>query len=129
MILVDTSIWVDHFRAGDRTLVYVLGGALVLTHPWVIGEIALGQLADRDNILKLLDNLPQAQVATDGEVARFIAEQRLYGRGIGYADAQLLATTRLTANAQLWTRDRRLATVAYRLGDGVDPAGSIEGYE
>jgi hypothetical protein len=79
----------------------------VLAHPWVTGEIALGQLADRDNVLALLGNLPQAQVATDRELARFISDQRLYALGVAYVDAQLLAATRLTPNAQLWTRDRR----------------------
>ena len=127
MILVDTSIWVDHLRVGDRTLVHLLSQAQVLAHLWVTGEIALGQLTDRDTVLGLLGNLPQAQVATDREVAWFIGEQRLYGLGIGYVDAQLLAATRLTANAQLWTRDRRLAAVADRHGLGVDPATRIHG--
>jgi predicted nucleic acid-binding protein len=127
MILVDTSIWVDHLRTGDAALVRLLGRAQVLAHPWVTGEIALGQLADRDNVLGLLRNLPQAQVAIDRELARFISDQRLYGLGIGYVDAQLLAATRLTANAQLWTRDRSLAAVADRLGAGVDFATPIHG--
>jgi predicted nucleic acid-binding protein len=126
MILVDTSIWVDHLRVGDRTLVRLLGRAQVLAHPWVTGEIALGQLADRDNVLGLVGNLPQAQVATDRELARFISEQRLYGLGIGYVDAQLLAATRLTPTAQLWTRDRRLAAVADRLGASVDPTAPTD---
>ena len=122
MILVDTSIWVDHLRNGDRTLVHLLSRAQVLAHPWVTGEIALGRLADRDNVLALLGNLPQARVATDRELAHFITKRRLYGLGIGYVDAQLLAATRLTPNARLWTRDRRLAAVADRLGDSIDPA-------
>jgi predicted nucleic acid-binding protein len=127
MILVDTSIWVDHLRTGDRTLVRLLGRTQVLAHPWVTGEIALGQLADRDTVLALLGNLPQAQVATDPELAQFIAQERLHGLGIGYVDAQLLAATRLTPNAQLWTRDRRLAAVADRLGASADPTTAIHG--
>ena len=99
----------------------------MLAHPWVTGEIALGQLADRDNVLALLGNLPQAQVATDRELARFISDQRLYALGIGYVDAQLLAATRLTPNAQLWTRDRRLAAVADRHGLRAETATPIHG--
>jgi predicted nucleic acid-binding protein len=125
MILVDTSIWVDHLRTGDRRLVHFLSRAQVLAHPWVTGEIALGQLTDRDTVLGLLDNLPQAQVATDRELAHFIAEQRLYGLGVGHVDAQLLAATRLTGDARLWTRDRRLAAVADQHGLGIDPTAPI----
>lgn len=116
MILVDTSIWVDHLRAGDPQLVALLQDGQVLAHPWVTGELALGHLAQRDEILGLLHNLPQATVATDVEVLTLIDNQHLVGHGIGYVDAHLLAATRLTTGSRLWTRDKRLATVAAQQG-------------
>lgn len=114
MILVDTSIWVDHFMAGDRALTELLEVCRVLGHPWVAGELALGNLAQRREVLGLLAGLPQAHVASTDEVARFVETHRLYGLGIGYFDAQLLAAARLTG-ARLWSRDRRLASAAQRL--------------
>lgn len=116
MILVDTSVWVDHLRAGDPRLAGLLDSGLVLGHPWVAGELALDHLAQRGEVLRLLAGLPQAEVATATEVAAFIETHRLYGLGIGYVDAQLLASTRLTVDARLRTRDRRLAAAAERLG-------------
>jgi predicted nucleic acid-binding protein len=116
VILVDTSIWVDHLRDGDRALVTVLEQGQALAHPWVTGELALGGLGDRAGVLQLLDQLPQAVVATAAELLAFIGQHTLFGVGIGYVDAQLLASARLTADAQLWTRDRRLQAVAERLG-------------
>ncbi len=116
MILVDTSIWIDHLRAGDLKLADLLQDGHVLAHPWVIGELALGHLSRRSEILGLLHNLPQATVATDLEVLTLIENRELFGLGIGYADAHLLAATLLTPNARLWTRDKRLATIAVRQG-------------
>lgn len=121
MILVDTSIWVDHLRAGDQTVSTLLERGLVLAHPWVIGEIALGHLSNRREVIGLLASLPQATVATTAEVLSLIERHELSGRGIGYVDAQLLAATRLTRDAALWTNDKRLATAASRLGCAVDP--------
>ena len=112
MILVDTSVWIDHLRAGDSALTARLQERMVLAHPFVTGELALGQLTQRREILGLLGNLPQATVATDIEVLTLIDNFGLAGSGIGYVDAQLLAATRLSADARLWTRDRRLAAVA-----------------
>ena len=116
MILVDTSIWIDHFRVGDSRLTALLLDGLVLGHPHVIGELALGQLSDRRELLGLLANLPQAKVATDAEVMTMIDTRQLFGLGIGYTDAHLLAAAMLTSDAQLWTRDKRLATTAGNLG-------------
>ena len=116
MILVDTSVWVDHLRAGDEILAHLLDAEQVLGHPFVTGEIALGALRQRDLVLGALRELPQATVASDEEVLRFIGRQALFGRGIGYVDAHLLAAVRLTAGASLWTRDRRLQRVAAQLG-------------
>ena len=116
MILVDTSVWVDHLRSPVPPLVALLEGAAVLGHPWVTGELALGSLAQRDVVLGLLTNLPRAVVATPDEVLTTIRVHRLDGRGIGYVDAQLVAATLLTGDARLWTSDRRLASVAADLG-------------
>ncbi len=125
MILVDTSIWVDHLRTGEPALAHLLDHGLVLAHPWVKGELALGRLSQRHEILGLLTGLPSAEIATDAEVLSLIEAERLYGLGVGYVDAQLLAATRLTADARLWTADKRLAVVARRLGlladVGVEP--------
>ncbi len=115
MILVDTSIWIDHLRTGDAALVRLLNDNAVLAHPWVTGELALGDLRHRDEVISLLRGLPQAVVADEDEVLRLVDREGLYGAGIGYVDAQLLAATRLTPDARLWTRDRRLATVTAQL--------------
>lgn len=122
MILVDTPIWIDHLRNGQSTLVRLLDDGLVLGHPWVVGELALGCLVQRHEVIGLLEGLPQAAVATDGEVMTMINRHQLYGLGIGYVDAQLLAATQLTADAALWTADRRLAGAASRVGCAIDPA-------
>lgn len=116
MLLVDTSVWVDHLRRGDDALVSALEHDAVVMHPHVVGELALGNLKDRFAVLALLRNLPQAVVATDDEVQAMIEELSLFGRGIGYTDAHLLAATRLTTEAQLWTHDKRLRAVAGDLG-------------
>jgi len=116
VILVDSSVWVDHLRAGDVALERLLVNGDVLAHPFVIGELALGNLRQRDLVLDALGQLPRTVVASDEEVLRFISGLRLFGRGIGYVDAHLLAAARLTPDARLWTRDRRLRTVAADLG-------------
>jgi len=115
MILVDTSIWADHLSQGNSILLHLLEAEEVLGHPFVVGELALGHLRPRGIILNDLRALPQALVASDREVLNFINEHRLFGRGIGYVDAHLLAATRLTADAELWTRDKRLRGAADRL--------------
>jgi len=116
MILIDTSVWADHLRAGDATLSGLLDGGEVLGHPFVTGKLALGRLRRRELILTALQELPQATVASNEEVLHFIDRQALFGLGIGFVDAHLLASVRLTPHAQLWTRDRRLQTVAAQLG-------------
>jgi hypothetical protein len=115
VILVDTSVWVDHLRNGDERLAGLLEHTLVLAHPYVVGELALGQLRQRDAVISDLLDLPMANVASDGEVLQFIERETLYGTGIGYVDAHLLAATRLTPGATLWTRDGRLLAAAERL--------------
>jgi len=116
VILVDTSVWVDHLQGGDLALARLLDGWRVLGHRFVTGELALGNLRERDLVLSAVRELPQATVASDDEVLYFIARQALFGLGIGYVDAHLLAAVELTVDAKLWTRDRRLQTVAARLG-------------
>ncbi len=116
MILVDTPVWIDHLRAGDLDLAHLLETGLAVTHPLVVGELAMGNLRARDTVLGLLRALPQAVVASDDEALGYVGRHRLFGIGIGYADAHLLAGTQLTAGARLWTRDSRLRAAAHRLG-------------
>ena len=112
MILVDTSVWIDFLRRGHGQLEGFLDNAQVLSHPSVIGELACGNLRNRGELLNLLGRLPKAICASDCEVLQFIEEHELMGRGVGYIDVQLLASTLLSQNTQLWTHDKRLATVA-----------------
>ncbi len=116
MILVDTSVWIDHLQVGDERLAALLDAGEVLGHAFVTGELALGNLQRRNAVLSDLRELPQANVASDEEVLHLIDRQALFGRGIGYIDAHLLASVRLTAGSKLWTRDRRLQAVAAELG-------------
>jgi predicted nucleic acid-binding protein len=120
VILVDTSIWVDHFRAANPLLDSLLINSRVLTHPFVIGELAIGSIR-RETISIMLGDLPHAISAGADEVLDFIWEVGLSGSGIGYVDAHLLAAARLTPEATIWTRDRRLAAVAGRLGLAARP--------
>jgi predicted nucleic acid-binding protein len=115
VILVDASVWIEHLRAGDERLMALLDAGEVLGHPFVIGELALGNLRGREAFLLDLRDQPQAAVVADAEVLHLIDRQPLFGRGIGYVDAHLLAAARLTAGARFWTRDRNLQAVAARL--------------
>lgn len=124
MILVDTSVWVDHLRRGDAQLAALLESAAVIIHPFIIGEIACGSLADRRTVLELLQDLPMATVAEVDEVLGFIEGHRLYGKGIGYVDAHLLASLALSNAAALWTRDKRLRAAADALGVSFQASGS-----
>jgi predicted nucleic acid-binding protein len=116
VILVDSSVWINHLRAEDERLAALLDAREVLGHPFVTCEVALGHLRQRDLILNVLRDLPPANTATDEDVLGLINRQPLFGRGIGYVDAHLLAAVRLTTDSKLWTRDRRLQTVAAELG-------------
>lgn len=116
MILVDTSIWVNHLREGDSRLAEALTRRLVVIHPFVVGEIACGRMRDRGEVLRLLRALPLSPVATHEEALAFIEERRLMGRGIGYVDVHLLASTALAGTLRLWSGDRRLVEVASELG-------------
>jgi predicted nucleic acid-binding protein len=116
MILVDTSVWIEHLRSASAILTELLDDGEVLGHPFVLGELALGNLQRRDAVLRVLRSLPQATSASHREVLQLIDRQLLFGRGIGYVDAHLLAAARLTAGSKLWTRDRRLQAIAAQLG-------------
>jgi len=121
MVLVDTSVWIDHLRCKESQLVNLLQNNQVLGHPFVRGELALGSLPQRQNILGWLDNLPQASVAFADEINPFIETHSLFGLGIGLVDVRVLASTYLTVNAKLWTRDKRLLAVATRLNVAYTP--------
>jgi hypothetical protein len=121
MILVDTSVWVDHLRASNGMLASLLDAGMVLTHPFIIGELALGNLGQRATVLSALSDLPPTTVANDAEVLHFIDRHTLFGRGIGYIDSHLLAAARLTTGAKLWTRDKRLHGIALQLDLAMIP--------
>lgn len=115
MILVDTSVWVDHLHGGDQGLAEALDGGQVLMHPMVLGELACGTLRNRATVLDLLSNLPLAPRATDAEALALIERRALMGRGLGYIDVHLLASVAVAGTARLWTRDKRLAAAAVEL--------------
>ena len=116
MVLVDTSVWIDHFRNADERLAALLTRNEVLAHPFVIGELALGSIAKRAEVLRYLGNLPAALVATHDEVMIYIARHKLEAAGLGYVDAALLAAAALTPHAGLWSRDKGLRAAAVRCG-------------
>ncbi len=127
MILVDSSIWIDHLRAGEPALAELLHAGRVLAHPFVVGELACGNLKNRKEVLSLLQDLPAAPVATDEEVLFFIERRGLMGKGIGYVDAHLLAAISVTGSGRLWTRDKRLGGVAGSIGLAFKTASSSRG--
>jgi predicted nucleic acid-binding protein len=115
VILVDTSIWIEHLRMGVPELVAALDQGLVWTHPFVLGELACGTLRKRKEVMGLMSRLPAVPRATDDEVLSLIESRRLMGRGIGYVDAHLLASALLEPPVRIWTYDRRLRIAATRL--------------
>ncbi|WP_407148635.1 type II toxin-antitoxin system VapC family toxin [Bradyrhizobium sp. ORS 86] len=114
-VLVDTSIWIDHFRRGDPRLVRLLDHGDVVMHPFVIGELVLGHVPKIAEMMDDLNALPKAIVATTDEVLTFISNRKLPGSGIGYVDAHLLAATALTPETVFWTRDKRALATAEAL--------------
>jgi predicted nucleic acid-binding protein len=119
-MLVDTSVWIDHFRRGDPALIALLMGDEVECHPFIIGELACGSLHRRSEVLSLLRSLPHVPVASHDEVLAFVERHRLIGRGIGWIDAHLLASASL-ARSLVWTRDKRLFGTARMLGISAQP--------
>ena len=120
MILVDTSIWVGHLRKGDDYLSLLLDQGLVLIHPFIIGELACGSMVNRREILRLLDALPGVVAAEHTEVLRLLEVKRLYGQGVGWVDAHLLASA-MISQSLVWTSDKRLHRVAESLGVAYRP--------
>lgn len=119
MILADTSIWIDHFRAGNSELRELLEHDQIVIHPFIIAELALGSLHQRSKTLALLDRLPQLGVAHTDEVRAMIESRRLYSLGLGLTDAHLIASVLLHPPARLWTWDKQLRKVAENLGIGA----------
>ena len=113
-MLADTSVWIDHFRHGNARLEALLEKGQVRTHPFVVGELACGNLAKRVEVLRLLRKLPAVVSATDHEVLAFVERHRLMGAGIGWIDAHLLAAAALTRTT-LWSLDAKLTRAARRL--------------
>jgi hypothetical protein len=114
-VLVDTSVWINHLRRSNAHLEYLLEEGRILTHPFVLGELACGSLRRREDVLRLMEALPSAPVATHDEVMALVDRQRLHGAGLGWVDVHLLASARLMRQS-LWTADRRLKEATVRLG-------------
>ena len=115
MILVDSSVWIDHLRKTDSSLTKLLTGRLVTMHPMVVGEVACGNLQNRVGILQELDRLPCALIARHSEVMHLIESKKLMGTGLGFVDIHILVAT-ITGSLKLWTRDKKLKQAAQRLG-------------
>jgi predicted nucleic acid-binding protein len=116
LILADTSVWIDHLRSGNKELSRLLDRGQIVIHPFIVAELALGSLKDRNKTLALLDLLPQVRVARMTELRLMIEARRLYSVGIGLTDAHLIASAFLDAPTQFWTGDKRLRRVAESLG-------------
>ena len=116
MILVDTSIWIDHLRSADAKLQTLLQNDQVVTHPFIRLELALGSIASRENVLADLALLPQAPVVASEELFSLIEHKVLYRRGIGLTDLQLVSCALVDSSISIWTRDRRLGEIAHELG-------------
>ncbi|MEZ5535424.1 MAG: type II toxin-antitoxin system VapC family toxin [Thiolinea sp.] len=116
MILVDTSVWIDHLRSGEPQLMNYLQQGQVVMHKMVLGELACGNLQNRKQLIGLWSALPAAVSASHAEVMLCIEQRKLMGRGIGYVDIHLLASVMLTGSTKLWSRDKRLDKVASELG-------------
>jgi predicted nucleic acid-binding protein len=115
VILVDTSVWVDHLRCSDDVLIALLGQNTVLMHPMIIGELACGNLKNRQELMLLWRNLPGISTASDDEAIIFLERNQLMGKGIGYVDLHLLTAVVLQKDALLWARDKRLNNIAHAL--------------
>jgi predicted nucleic acid-binding protein len=116
LILADTSVWIDHFRSGNKDMWRRLDQGQIVVHPFIIAELALGSLQDRSRTLALLDRLPQVRVAQLSEVRLTIEARRLYSLGIGLTDAHLIASVFIDPPTLLWTRDKPLRRAAEGFG-------------
>ncbi len=124
MVLIDTVVWIDHFHSNNEHLAMLLENEQVLIHPMVIGELAMGNLANRHQTLEDFAKLPEISVATHQEVIFFVDANRLMGTGISYVDANLLASVIAHSDAELWSRDRRLNEAASKFDVAHRPVGS-----
>jgi predicted nucleic acid-binding protein len=124
VILADTSVWIDHFRSENIQMKEHLRSKRIVMHPYIVGELALGSVADRADVLQALDELPQLIVAEPSELRELIERGRLYSRGIGWVDTQLLACLLIDRTIQFWTTDKRLSRVASEIGIPMHP-GSL----
>lgn len=115
MILADTSVWIDHLRVHNAMFSQLLAVGQILVHPFVVGELAVGNLRERGKLLRELADLPEAKKALDSDVLILIERNELFGKGIGFIDAHLLASARI-CNARIWTTDKRLHQIAINLG-------------
>lgn len=121
MIVVDANIWIDHLRVANLALAGLIQRRRILIHPYTIGEIGLGSLARRSEVLEQLAMLPAAPIADHDEVLAFVERHALFGTGIGYVDSHLLASAKLVKAGKVWTRDKRLHVLAERLGLAASP--------
>lgn len=121
MIIVDTSVWIDHLRQSNPELEEALLGNSILLHAFVLGEIALGSISNRRDILEEMQQMPFANKAEEDEIIDLIEREHFFGSGIGYVDAHLIASTLLQTDCKLWTRDKRLEAIAHRLGIAYQP--------
>lgn len=116
MILVDSSIWIDHLRSANAALAVALAEGRIVQHPFVTAELALGSLAQRERFIGMLGLLPAVPPVEQSALLGFVGEHRLFGTGLGMVDAHLLAAAARVDGAGLWTNDKRLAEQADRLG-------------
>jgi|SRR5436190_22352196 predicted nucleic acid-binding protein len=116
MILADTSVWIDHFRSPEPILMQLVQASEILMHPFVVGELAMGSLADRKLRLRLWAMMPRLPAVPLEDVLALVEGRHLYSRGIGYADANLLASSLVAEGTSIWTRDRKLRDIAGELG-------------
>ena len=121
MVMVDTSVWINHLRQGDALLAALLQQGIVAIHPFIIGEIACGNLSNREYLLGLLSALPQAPAATNEEALVLIERRQLMGRGLGFIDIHLLGTTLIHGAMSIWSTDKRLSSCAAELGIAYQP--------
>ena len=120
MILIDTSVWIDHFRVAEPSIALLAEQETILMHPLVFGELAMGNFRSRTKVLQFLADFVPAVIASHDEVLRLIESQSLYGKGLGYVDAQLLASARLMPGVRFWTRDNQMMIAAVAAGISVE---------
>ncbi len=122
-LLIDSSVWIDHFEIKDISVTDLLKLPNICCHPYIVGEVAIGNLGNRNEVLETMKGLPTVEVARQDFVLKFVRQRKLYGKGIGFVDCHLLASTQITPNTLLWTSDKRLKRMASELGVAYLPNG------